>query len=52
MNSAKIKIELFRKIKSTSLDSKIELALREIKKGNYKPNSQVMSAVKTKFRIH
>jgi len=78
MNSAEIKIELFRKIdrlndkkllkaylllnnflesfgnrktESNELDAKIELAIEEIKRGNYKSNSEVMTSAKKKFGI-
>ena len=78
MNSAEIKIELFRKIdqlndkkllkaylllnnflesfgnrktESNELDAKIELAIEEIRRGNYKSNSEVMTSAKKKFGI-
>lgn len=79
MNSAEIKIELFRKIdqlndkkllraylllnnflesfgkeksESNELDAKIELAMSEIEKRNYKSNSEVMTSVKKKYGIN
>ena len=78
MNSAELKIELFRKIEQLSdknllkaylllnnflqsftvgkvdnekLNAKIDAALHEIEKGNYRTHTEVMSNVKKRFGI-